>query len=32
MLINRLQWIDNKTLKICNENGVEKLLDVDNNL
>lgn len=31
MLINRLQWIDNRVVRIANEHGLEKLIDIDGN-
>ena len=30
-VINRFKWIDQKTLLIVNEDGIEKLIDIDNN-
>lgn len=31
MVICRITWEDNKTLRIANEDGYEKLVDVENN-
>jgi hypothetical protein len=31
MVINRFEWIDERIFRICGEEGLEKLIDVEDN-